>query len=308
MPAIGVCFVNPAPRISPGLVTATAKKCEEGGLDSFWVLDRIAYDNLEPLAVLAAAAAVTKTIRIGTSVLLAALRHPVLLAKELATLDFLSAGRLTVGVGFGSRENDFTATAVPFEKRGSRAEEAIRLIQRLWSGEPVNHRGRFFQVENLTLGPRPVQTPHPPIWMGGSADSVLKRVARMADGYICGSSAIQDFPSIWEKITAFAAAANRDPRQIATAGLTFIAIDDDKAKAVAACEDYLTRYYGKVRMDVEKHLVVGSAEACAERIRSFFDKGLQTVILGQVVPDLEQIDRLANKVLPLVKTDTSGGN
>jgi alkanesulfonate monooxygenase SsuD/methylene tetrahydromethanopterin reductase-like flavin-dependent oxidoreductase (luciferase family) len=144
--------------------------------------------------------------------------------------------------------------------------------------------------------------------MGGSADSVLKRVARMADGYICGSSAIQDFPSIWEKITAFAAAANRDPRQIATAGLTFIAIDDDKAKAVAACEDYLTRYYGKVRMDVEKHLVVGSAEACAERIRSFFDKGLQTVILGQVVPDLEQIDRLANKVLPLVKTDTSGGN
>jgi probable F420-dependent oxidoreductase len=304
MPAIGVCFVNPAPLISPGLVTATAKKCEEGGIDSFWVLDRIAYDNLEPLAVLAAAAAVTKNIRIGTSVLLVALRHPVMLAKQLATLDFLSAGRLTVGVGFGSRESDFTATEVPFEKRGSRAEEAIRLIHRLWTEDQVSHRGRFFRVENLTLGPRPVQTPGPPIWMGGSADSALKRAARMADGYICGSSAIQEFPSLWEKIAGFAAAVNRDPQQIATAGLTFMALDDNKAKAVAACEDYLTRYYGKVRMDVEKHLLVGSAEECADRIRSFFDRGLQTVVIGPVVPDLKQLDLLAEKVLPLAKSGT----
>jgi probable F420-dependent oxidoreductase len=308
MPEIGLCFVNPAPRITPGLVTATARKCDECGLDSFWVLDRIAYDNLEPLAVLAAAAAVTKNIRIGTSVLLAALRHPVLLAKQLATIDFLSAGRLTVGVGFGSRESDFTATEVPFEKRGGRAEEAIRLIRRLWAEERVDHQGKFFHVENLALGPRPVQTPGPPIWMGGSADSALKRAARMADGYICGSSAIQEFPSLWEKIAGFAAAVNRDPQQIATAGLTFMALDDNKAKAVAACEEYLTRYYGKVRMEVEKHLLVGSAEECADRVRSFFDKGLQTLIIGQVVPDLRQIDLVAEKVLPLVKTVTSGGN
>jgi alkanesulfonate monooxygenase SsuD/methylene tetrahydromethanopterin reductase-like flavin-dependent oxidoreductase (luciferase family) len=130
----------------------------------------------------------------------------------------------------------------------------------------------------------------------------------MADGYICGSSAIQEFPALWEKIAGFAAAVNRDPRQIATAGLTFMALDENKAKAIAACEAYLTRYYGKVRMDVEKHLLVGSAAECAERIRSFFDKGLQTLVIGQVIPDLGQIDLLAEKVLPLVKTGTSGGN
>ncbi len=140
-----------------------AKKCEEIGLHSFWVIDRIVYDNLEPLSVLASVAAVTEKIRIGTSILLAGLRHPALLAKTVATLDFLSNGRMTLGIGFGSRQNDFTAVGVPFAGRGSRAEETVRLIKRLWTEDGVNHQGRFFRVENLTIGPRPIQSPHPPL-------------------------------------------------------------------------------------------------------------------------------------------------
>src|SRR3989338_2218302 len=115
MAKIGLCLVNPAPQIQPGRATAAAKKCEAMGLHSFWVIDRIAYDNLEPLTVLAAAAAVTEKIRIGTSVFLAGRSPPALLAKTVATLDFLSRGRVTLGVGFGSRENDFTAVEVPFK-------------------------------------------------------------------------------------------------------------------------------------------------------------------------------------------------
>src|SRR5688572_30415644 len=103
MPNVGLCMVNPAPKIEPGYVTTTARKCEEIGLHSVWMLDRIVYDNLEPLTALAAAAAVTSKIRLGTSVLLAALRHPTLLAKTVGTLDFLSSGRVTLGIGFGSR-------------------------------------------------------------------------------------------------------------------------------------------------------------------------------------------------------------
>src|SRR3990172_1032046 len=301
MAKIGLCLVNPAPQIQPGRATAAAKKCEEMGLHSFWIIDRIAYDNLEPLTVLAQAAAVTQRIRVGTAVLLAALRHPALLAKTVATLDFLSGGRVTLGIGFGSRENDFAAVEIPFEHRGSRAEEAMRLMKRLWTEEGVTHKGRFFQVENLTIGPRPIQSPHPPIWMGGSAEAVLRRTARLADGYICGSSAIQDFPSLWEKISGLAISAGRHPEEIEKAALTFMVIDENRAKAVDACAAYVQRYYGKVRMDVEKHLLVGAPEACAEKIRSFFSKGLDTLIIGAATPDLKQLDLFGDKVLPLLK-------
>ena len=301
MAKIGLCFVSPAPQIQPAYVTTVARKCEEMGLHSLWVIDRIVYDNLEPLTFLAAAAAVTKRIRLGTSVLLAGLRHPVLLAKTVGTLDFLSGGRVTLGIGFGSRENDFTAVGIPFEGRGSRAEEAVKLIKRLWTEDGVTHKGRFFQVENLTIAPKPLQSPHPPIWMGGAAEVVLKRAARLADGYICGSSAIGEFPAVWEKISSFARAAGRDPQRIEKAGLTFMAIDDNKTRAVEACAAYLKRYYGQVRMDVEKHLPVGPPEACAERIVSFFSRGLETVIIGLVVADPRQLDLFGEKVLPLLR-------
>lgn len=301
MKRIGLCFVNPAPQIQPDYVTTVAKRCEELGLHSLWVIDRIVYDNLEPLTFLATAAAVTKKIRLGTSVLLAGLRHPTLLAKTVATLDFLSAGRVTLGIGFGSRENDFTAVGVPFEGRGSRAEEALRLMKRLWTEEGVTYKGRFFQVENLTIGPRPVQSPHPPIWMGGGAETVLKRVGRLADGYICGSSAIPEFPSLWEKISKYAVAAGRSPQKITKAALTFMAIDENKAKAVEALETYVKRYYGRLRGDVEKDFLLGPPEACAERIQSIFSRGLDTLIIGTVTADLKQIDLFGERVLPLLK-------
>jgi probable F420-dependent oxidoreductase len=298
---IGLCMVNPAPEIQPGYPATVARKCEEVGLQSFWSIDRIVYDNLEPLTLLAAAAAVTSKIRLGTSVLLAALRHPTLLAKTIATLDFLSGGRMILGMGFGSRENDFASVGLPFERRGGRAEELVALVKKLWTEEAVTYRGKFYQVENVTIGPRPVQNPHPPIWMGGSAEAALKRAARLADGYICGSSAIPEFSALWEKISAFADAAGRDPNKIAKAALTFMAIDNDKAKAVEACEGYLNRYYGKVRLDVAKTFVVGSPEQCAERIRAAFSKGIGTLIIGAVIPELKQLDLLGEKVLPLVK-------
>ncbi|MFQ5683505.1 MAG: LLM class flavin-dependent oxidoreductase [Candidatus Binatia bacterium] len=299
---LGLCVVNPAPQIQPSFVTTVANKCEAVGLHSLWVIDRIAYDNLEPLSVLTAAAAVTERIRIGTSVLLAGLRHPVLLAKTVSTLDFLSGGRITLGIGFGSRENDFTAMGVPFKGRGSRAQEAVELMKRLWTEERVTHKGRFFHVEDLTLGPRPVQTPHPPIWMGGNAEVALKRAARLANGYICGSSAIGNFPSVWEKICGFALAAGRNPQEIEKAGLTFLAIDDNRARAVDTCAAYLNRYYGQVRLDIEKHFLVGPPEACAERIAGFFQKGLDTLMIGMARSDPKQLDLLGEKVLPLVKT------
>jgi probable F420-dependent oxidoreductase len=300
MAKIGLAFVTPAPLMKPGQVVAFAKKCEEMSLDSFWTIDRIAYDNLEPLTLLAAASAATQKIRLGTSILMPALRHPVLLAKTIATLDFISNGRIILGVGYGSREGDFTAVEVSFDKRGSRALEAVQLMKRLWAEENVTHRGKFFNVSSLTIGPRPIQSPLP-IWSGGSAEVALKRAGTWADGFICGSSAIPEFPSTWQKVANYARAAGRNPADIKKAGLTFIAIDDNRAKAVETLAAYLQRYYGRVRGDIENTYLIGSAAACAERISSYFGTGIDTLIIGFANPEPKQLDLFGEKVLPLLK-------
>jgi len=298
VPNIGLAFVNPAPLTKPNLVVDFAIKCEEMGLHSMWIIDRVAYDNLEPLTVLACAAGATRKIRLGTSVLLPGLRHPTLLAKTLATLDFISHGRVTIGVGFGSRESDFSAVEVPFEGRGARAVECVQLMKRLWTEENVTHRGRFFNVQNLTIGPRPVQKPHPPIFTGGGAEVALKRAGAWANGFICGSSAIPEFPTTWEKIAGYARAAGRNPAEIEKAGLTFMAINDDHAKAVDAVNNYVTRYYGRLRGDVAATSLVGSGAAVAQRIDAFLSRGLDTLIIGVADPDPKQLDLFAEKVLP----------
>ncbi|HXG51913.1 MAG TPA: LLM class flavin-dependent oxidoreductase [candidate division Zixibacteria bacterium] len=306
MARIGLCFVSPAPLTKFDAALEMAKACEPLGLDSFWSIDRIAYDNLEPLTLLAAAAAVTEKIRLGTSVLLAATRHPVHLAKIVATLDFLSRGRITLGIGFGSRENDFRSVEIPFTDRGSRAVEQVRLIKRLWTEENVTHHGRFYRVENLTIGPKPLQKPHPPIWTGGSSETALKRAGTWADGYICGSSAIADFPAVWEKVAAYARAAGRDPESIERAALTFIAIDDRKDRAIARLEAYLTRYYGRVRGEVDKTYPAGAPRECAAGLAAAFAKGLQTLIVGLADPDPRQVDLFGERVLPELKSLLSG--
>lgn len=298
MPNLGICFVRSPAEVSSEFVVRTARKTEEAGLHSFWINDRITGDYLEPTTVAAAAASVTQKIKVGTSILLAALRPPVLLAKTLASIDFLSGGRLIVGIGFGASRDEFDAVEVPFKERGSRAVEQIHLMKRLWQEQDVNHQGRYFRVSQLTLGPRPIQNPHPPIWMGGAADVVLERVARMADGYICGTGSLQRFPDVWDKICTYALKSGRDPGLIEKAGITYVAVDENKARAIAACEAYLNRYYGKITVDIERNGVIGSPTECAARLASIFEKGFRTVILRAVIPDLQQLDLLGDKILP----------
>jgi probable F420-dependent oxidoreductase len=301
MANIGLAWVNPAPLTKPENVINFAKKCEAMGCHSMWTIDRIVYDNLEPLTVLAAAAGATQKIRLGTSVLLANLRHPSHVAKIISTLDFISNGRLTVGLGFGSRENDYKAVEIPFEHRGSRAVEQVQLMKRLWTEDNVTHKGKFYNVENLTVGPKPIQKPHPPIWTGGSAEVALKRAGTWANGFICGSSAIPDFPATWEKISGYAKAAGRDPNKINKAGLTFVAIDDDQNKAVKTVEDYVMRYYGRLRADVANTSLVGSPSAVVDRIGAFLSKGLDTLIIGLADPDPRQLDLFGDQVLAKLK-------
>jgi len=298
VPNVGICFIQSAREISPEFVRRLAAQVEETGLHSFWVNDRLTGEHFEPLTVLAAVSSVTKKIRLGTSVLLPVLRHPVLLAKTIACIDFLSAGRLILGVGFGGSQREFGAVEIPFGKRGSRAVEELALMKRLWREDHVLHQGTFYKATDLTVGPRPTQCAHPPIWMGEAAPGVLKRVGALADGYICGTGHLKRFASVWETIAAAAESLGRDPGRIHKAGITYLTIDDNRKRAISACEQYLNAYYGKISLDVESQTVLGSADECVERLGSLFAAGIETVILRLVIPDLAQVDTLVAEVLP----------
>lgn len=195
MADLGLSFISPAPQVSANFFLQLARRTEEIGLHSLWLNDRLVYDNFEPLAALAAAAGATSRLRLGTSVLLLPYRRPVLLAKTLATIDFISQGRLTLGVGVGNRASDYDALGVPFDRRGARGLESIQLIRRLWQEDNVTFAGKFFQLREVSLGPKPFNKRSIPIWMGGNADALLKRTGRFADGYICSTSAMANFRS-----------------------------------------------------------------------------------------------------------------
>src|SRR5438093_6070589 len=158
---------------------------------------------LEPLSMLSALAGVTRTIRLGTMVLVLPLRNPVYFAKEWATLDLLSGGRSILGIGVGWHEEEFALMGVPHKERGGRMEECIEILQSLWAGDRVSYTGRYYRFHDLTIDPKPAQTPHPPIWIGGgtqpsekiyaqtvkSIDPVLRRIAKYADTWVPHSSA-----------------------------------------------------------------------------------------------------------------------
>lgn len=301
MANLGLSFISPAPHVGAEYFLALARKIEDLKLHSLWISDRLVYDNFDPLAALAAAAGATSRIKLGTSVLLLPYRRPVLLAKTLATIDVISQGRLIAGVGVGNRESDYDAVQVPFDRRGARGLESIQLMRRLWREDNVKFKGQFFEVNELSLGPKPFANRLIPIWMGGNTDAVLKRTGRFADGYICSTSAVMNFPVLWEKISRSAQAAGRDPSKLEKAGLNYLAIDDNKDRAVDACVKFFERYYGKAPSTIESQMIVGPASACAERMDKLFSQGINTLILGMIIPGLNQTDLLAAKILPQLK-------
>ncbi|HEV8718083.1 MAG TPA: LLM class flavin-dependent oxidoreductase [Candidatus Binatia bacterium] len=157
------------------------------GYDDVWLTEHHFADDghaPSPLPQAAAIAVKTKKIRIGTGVLLLPLYHPVRVAEDGATVDILSGGRFELGVGVGYRVEEFAGLGIPREQRGGRANEGLEIIRRLWEGETVTYKGKYFQIDNARLTPAPVQRPRPPIWVGGFAGAATKRAARLGDGYI----------------------------------------------------------------------------------------------------------------------------
>ena len=277
-----------------------ARRAEEAGAHSVWAGDRIVFANQDPLLNLAAVAAVTSRVRLGTSVLLAALRPPALLAKMVATLDQLSDGRMILGAGVGSRADDFASEGIEFDHRGSRAEELVDILRMTWRGEPLRYAGQFYDLDVGPIGPSPVQD-HLPIWFGGSAEPALKRIGRIADGYVGSSSGgPEGFRATWAKIQRYAESAGRDPASLTPAALIYACVDDDRARAQELASAHLRNYYGPRRTDTSSFML-GSADDCLNVASQYAEAGVRHFIIGSVTSDLRYFDRLCALVPQLAK-------
>ncbi len=169
-------------------IVQTAVKAEELGFDSLFVNDHVIVDDsprsepwrnvFDPLMVLSYVAARTSRVMLGTSVLIMPYRNPVVTAKMLATLDQMSGGRAIAGVGSGWNQAEYEALGIPFRQRGARTDEYLRIWQACWAPGPTSFQGRFLTFENMHVNPKPVQQPHPPLWIGGSSEASLRRAAR----------------------------------------------------------------------------------------------------------------------------------
>jgi probable F420-dependent oxidoreductase len=176
-----------------------------------------AHELLEPLVTLGAISAATHRIRLGTGILVLPQRQPALVAKQVATLDVLSKGRVRLGVGVGWQRSEYESLGVPFAERGRRIDEAITLMRRYWTEPSVTFHGQFYRAEAMGMDPKPVQPGGPPIWLGGDSEAALHRVGRLGDGWMAmadSDEAVVTAPEKLATIRAAAEAAGRDPARI----------------------------------------------------------------------------------------------
>jgi len=217
--------------VGPDSLVTVAKRAEDLGFDSLWVLDRILwpvnpqvpypigdgslpvkYKNvLDPLDTLTFAAAHTRRIAVGTSVLNLPWYNPVLLARRLTTLDILSAGRLKVGFGVGWSPDEYEAAGASWQERGKRADELIQALKKIWTTDPVEFHGKYYRIPKSVIGPKPVQKPHPPVYMAAYTPAAMKRVAVEANGWFPVGIPLSGVGPMFEGIKNMAKEAGRDP-------------------------------------------------------------------------------------------------
>lgn len=279
--------------------------CEDGGVDSIWQTDRLIspLPMLECISVMAALAGRTKRIRFGMNVVSMALRDPVLCAKQCATIDFLSEGRLLPAFGIGSPLGpEWNALNISTKTRGRVTDEALDVIAGLWSHDEFSYNGRHFQLSDATVLPKPVQT-ELPLWIGGGSEAAIKRTARIGTGWLGGPETPAQTAPIVSTIREAVTAAGRsidDDHYGATFPFYFGKLGDPVMAGSIAT------YAKRSKADPADYFAVGDADAIVGRISEYIDAGISKFIVRPVASDeafvLNQTQRLIDEVLPKIET------
>jgi probable F420-dependent oxidoreductase len=276
--------------------------CERTEIDSVWFSERLSspLPVLEPLTAMAAVAARTQRLKFGPSVLITPFRSPAMLARELAMLDYLSNGRMLPAVGIGvEQEREFRAAGVPFKERGRRTDEAIGIMRRCWAEDEVTVAGEFWQLDKITVLPRPVQQPFP-LWIGGNSEAAMRRAGRLGDGWIPSFIPPDAFAAGVQKTAEFARSAGREVPADHFGTLVYFGFASDPATALETARPYIPR--GRVdEPTLARCTAFGPPPVVAERLEEYVRGGGSKFILRPMVPPermLEQLQQLAEDVIP----------
>ena len=268
----------------PGRYRALAQAAEELGYDSIWAGDHISFRNplLDVVVALSTFAAVTTRITLGAGIVLLPLRHPSVVAKEFASLDYLSGGRTILGVGVGGEgEKDFEAVGVDPRERGARTNEAMRALRALFGPPPASFEGRFFSFAGIEIAPGPLRPGGPPLWVGGRSEAAIRRAAELGDGWI----------PIWVSVEGFREGLAGLPDHVVPA----VTLPAHVGEKRALFEHLRRRYAGDFSEHVvDRYCVAGTPEECAARVRAYLDAGARHIVFNLVEP--EDAERLTEVV------------
>jgi probable F420-dependent oxidoreductase len=283
----------------------SAQRAEELGYDNLWTVERLLYPlkpqtpypgtaggllpepykqgSLDPLTALTYVAAHTRRIGLGTSVLDMPYYNPVVLARQLTAIDVLSGGRLRLGMGLGWSQDEYTATGASMKNRGARADEFLKLLKAIWTTDPVEFHGKFFEVPKSNIQPKPAQKPHPPIYLAAFAPAAMKRVVELANGWNPVAIPVEGMAQMIRQMRDMAKAAGRDPSTLEV--------------VVRANVEVAEKPLGKNRF-----IFTGSIEQIQEDIRATKGLDVQEVFFDPVFsPDGQSLDRFLKRMEHLRK-------
>jgi probable F420-dependent oxidoreductase len=300
--AIPQTFREPAASVES--LRGFLRRAEDVGFGSLWVQEQLIGRDLsfEPLAMLAYAAACTTQARLCSATFIAPVRNPIAFAKSMATIDQLSLGRLTVGISLGDMRALFPASGVPFGTRPKRLEEMVQVMRRLWTEDRVTFDGEFFSLVEASMEPKPVQTPHPPIWFGGHSEPALRRAARLGDGWIgAGGRSIQEFGEAAATLRTLL--AEHGSQGFTIAKKLYIAVGTSREEAFAGLRKWFEVHWGASDAGAlaERVGVFGTPSECIERILETWRIGADLIIFNPVFDETQHLETIAAEILPVLR-------
>jgi len=286
-------------------IARVAERAEDWGLDSFWLSDHLLAPSpeLDVVATLSLIASRTSRMKLGPSVLLLNLRHPLMAAKSFASLDYLSGGRMVMAVGTGSNLADYAACGISPDARGKRLDEGIEVLRTVWKDRQASYHGRFFNFDNVTIEPRPAPRANNDfgtmdIWIGGRAESALRRTARLGDGFFASFQTPEEYESSMAKIRAYALEYGRANARIESGLILLCRIASSREKALKEMQPMLSAM-GRGSEAFLERSVYGSAEDIAAQMERYIAKGLDKFVLWPIAaPDSweQQIELVGREI------------
>ena len=284
-------------------------KMEQLGFDSLWVWDHVLlgvrpnFPIVEALTLLTAIGARTNKIKLGTGILVLPLRNPVLLAKQLSTMDLLTDGRLIMGLASGWYKREFDAVGIPFEQRGKIMDENLEILVRFWTEEMVSGEFTYHKIPAGVMYPKPAQKPRPPILIGGYVDRVLKRAALRGDGWLTYFYRPESFARSWQKIRNFAKEGDRDPETLLNAAQLPIMVGKSRAEVESPMMEWLGKEwdYASWSESTKDSAVIGTVDECVAQLKEHLAAGVQKLIFVPYRYDPQQIEIIAHEIIPRLK-------